>query len=139
MIWISNPDYELQDSRKCNITVFTPIVILHIHVSHHLFWNQILISVFFLFQIFTFCSLQGLLGRFPEEEREKFCPPKTLVCKAKHNECKGTNQGWPRHQLLRIVIVGYCTIGPTNAHIEYSPLSDVFRCAHLFVGALVIS
>ena len=86
---------------------------------------------FLLFQIFAFCSLQGLLGRLPEKERENFCPPKTLISKAKHNECKGTNQGWPRHKLLCIVIVGLC-IRPTNAH-KCSPLSDVYRCLHLFV------
>lgn len=111
----------------------------HINLSP-IFWHSILIQ-FVLFQISAFCSLQGVLGRLSEEEREKFRPPQALVGKAEHNECKGPNQGWPCHQLLCIVIVALCIAGQTNAHIRYSPLSDIFRCAHLFVtgGALVIS
>ena len=78
------------------------------------------------FQIFAFCSLQGLLGRLAKKERKNVCPPETLISKAKHNECKGANQRWPRYKLLCIVIVGLC-VRPSNAHKcspRYQMLTD---------------
>ena len=63
--------------------------------------------IFLPFQIPSFCSLQGLLGRVKEEECENVCPSQTLLGQTEHNECKGTNQGWPCHQLLCIGDSGF--------------------------------
>ena len=90
-------------------------------------------SLFFL-QILALRSLQGLLGRLPEEERKNVCSPKTLFCEAKHNECKGADQGWPRHQLLCIVIV--TTDQQMHTNVQTKSLSNVFRCVHFLCGCL---
>ena len=90
-------------------------------------------SLFFL-QILAFRSLQGLLGRLPEKERKNVCSPKTLFGKAKHNECEGADQGWPRHQLLCIVIV--TTDQQMHTNVQTKSLSNVFRCVHFLCGCL---
>ena len=64
-------------------------------------------SIFLPFQIPSFCSLQGLLGRVEEKECENVCPSQTLLGQTEHNECKGTNQGWPCYQLLCIGDSGF--------------------------------
>ena len=99
-----------------------------------LFWLTYLI--FLPFQIPSFCSLQGLLGRVEEEECENVCPSQTLLGQTEHNECKGTNQGWPCHQLLCIGDSGFwrqnkqmCTKPISTISIRHLPgrLCDLVR------------